>query len=151
MTREGRSAGQALVEFALAIVVFLAILMGIFDFGNAIYRYNGVSQAAREIARVTSVHPCVSPTALTCNPGSPPSAETQAVINTQKKLIPNLVVTPATDIRCVDSTGAPVTDPCDFSKHSVQVTVTSTYKPITPLIGLTGTWTLKGSSSAQLH
>ena len=27
----------------------------------AIYKYNGVSQAAREIARVTSVHPCATP------------------------------------------------------------------------------------------
>ena len=42
-------------------------------------------------------------------------------------------------------------DPCDFSRHSVQVTIVSTYSPITPLLGLTGTWSMKGSSSAQLH
>ncbi len=146
--RRSSDTGQALVEFSLAILVFLAIMMGIFDLGSGVYRYNGVSQAAREIARVTSVHPCVSPTALTCAPGTPPSAETQAVINTQKNLIPGVAVS---SIQCVDEAGVLVTTPCDFSKHSVKVTVTSVYQPITPLIGLTGTWTMKGSSSAQLH
>ena len=48
--------GQALVEFSLAIVVFLVLLMAVFDFGRAIMQYNGVAQAAREIARVTAVH-----------------------------------------------------------------------------------------------
>ncbi len=138
------------MEFALSIVVFLVILMGVVDFGMAIYKFNGVSQAAREIARVTSVHPCANPAALTCSPGSPPSTETQAVIAVQKNLIPALEVLP-TDFRCIDETGVPVTGPCDFSQHSVQVTVTSPYRPVTPLLGLTGTWTLKGSSSAQIH
>ncbi len=147
MKRNG-ARGQALVEFSLAILVFLAIMMGIFDLGSGVYRYNGVSQAAREIARVTSVHPCVSPAALTCAPGNPPSLDTQAVIATQKNLIPGLIVS---SIQCVDDAGTVVTTPCDFSKHSVKVTVTSVYKPITPLISLTGTWTMKGSSSAQLH
>lgn len=148
MSRGKPEGGQALVEFSLTIVVFLTILMGVVDFGTAIYKYNGVSEAAREIARVTSVHPCVSPTALTCAPGTPPSAETQAVIGTQKTLVPSLVVAA---IQCVDDSGVPVTDPCDFSQHSVNVTVTATYGPITPLLNLTGIWTLKGSSSAQLH
>jgi len=49
--------GQALVEFSLALIVFLVLLMGILDLGRGIYMFNGVSQAAREIARVTSVYP----------------------------------------------------------------------------------------------
>ena len=81
--------GQSLVEFSMVIIVFLVILMGIVDFGMAIYKYNGVSQAAREIARVTSVHPCATPGALTCSPGG--SAQTAQVVNTQKNLIPGLV------------------------------------------------------------
>ncbi len=54
--RPGRS-GQGLVEFAIVIPVFLVILMGVVDLGRGIYMYNGVAEAAREIARVTSVHP----------------------------------------------------------------------------------------------
>ena len=141
--------GQTLVEFSLTIVIFLVLLMGVVDFGMAVYKFNGVSQAAREIARVTSVHPCVVPDALTCNPGNPASAETAAVVATQKGLIPAL--SNPTYV-CVDDAGAPVApNPCDFSKHSVQVTVTSPYRAVTPLLGLTGTWTMKGSSSAQIH
>lgn len=149
MTPRRARDGQSLVEFSLTIIIFLVILMGVVDFGMAVYKFNGVSQAAREIARVTSVHPCSVPTALTCSPGSPPSVETQAVIDTQKALIPAL---DNPTYACVDDAGAPVApDPCDFSKHSVQVTITAPYSPVTPLLGLTGTWTMKGSSSAQIH
>jgi hypothetical protein len=137
--------GQSLVEFSLTIIVFLVILMGVVDFGMAVYKFNGVSQAAREIARVTSVHPCSVPDALTCTPGG--SAETQAVIDTQEGLIPGLTVAP---IRCIDQGGADATL-CDFSKHSVRVEVTAEYRPVTPLLGLTGPWNMKGSSSAQIH
>ena len=52
-----RQRGQALVEFSLTIIIFLVLMMGVVDFGRAIYQYNGVSQAAREIARTTAVHP----------------------------------------------------------------------------------------------
>lgn len=145
MKRFARSEGQALVEFSLVIVIFLVILMGVVDFGMAVYKYNGVSQAAREIARVTSVHPCAG--ATPCTPGS--SAETQEVVDTQKLLVPGLG---DPDITCIDETGAPVApNPCDFSQHSVRVTITAPYSPITPLLGLTGTWTMEGSSSAQIH
>jgi TadE-like protein len=139
--------GQGLVEFSLAIIIFLAILMGVIDFGQAIYKFNGVSQAAREIARVTSVHPCATPGALTCAPGG--SAETAAVLATQKNLIPGLG---DPTITCIDQTGAPVApNPCDFSQHSIRVEITAPYRPVTPLLGLTGTWTMKGSSSAQIQ
>lgn len=134
-----------MVEFSLVLLVFLVLVMGVVDFGMAIYKFNGVSQAAREIARVTSVHPCAG--ATPCTPGS--SAETLAVIEVQKDLIPDLG-DPA--FTCVDNTGAAVApDPCDFSKDSVMVTISAPYQPITPLLGLTGTWTMKGSSSAQIH
>ena len=147
MRRAASEDGQGLVEFSLTIIVFLVVLMGVVDFGMAIYKYNGVSQAARELARVTSVHPCAVVGALTCTPGG--SAETQEVLATQKNLVPGLLDPVYT---CVDDSGTPVApNPCDFSKDSVQVEVTADYRPITPLLGLTGTWTMKGSSSAQIQ
>jgi hypothetical protein len=145
MNRRRDHRGQALVEFALVIIVFLVILMGIVDFGMAIYKFNGVSQAAREIARVTSVHPCSTPGALTCSPGG--STETQDVIDIQKGLIPALE---DPTITCIDQAGAP-NAPCDFSKDSVRVEIEAPYQPMTPLLRLTGTWTMKGSSSAQIQ
>ena len=76
-----RSAGQAMVEFALVTPLLVIFILGIVDFGRGIYIYNGVSQAAREIARSASVHP-----------GSPlgTSPETLAVIATQRGLVPGI-------------------------------------------------------------
>jgi Flp pilus assembly protein TadG len=53
--RRERSAGQSLVEVAFVLPVLLILLLGIFDFGRAIYAYNAVSNAAREAARVAIV------------------------------------------------------------------------------------------------
>ena len=51
-----RRQGQAVVEFALAVIPFLILLMGVIDLGRGIYTMNGTSEAARDIARVTIVH-----------------------------------------------------------------------------------------------
>ena len=39
--------GQALVEFSLAVTVFLTLVMGVVDLGRAVYQYNGTAEAAR--------------------------------------------------------------------------------------------------------
>lgn len=135
--------GQALVEFSLAIIVFLLLMMGVFDFGRAIYQYNGVAQAAREIARVTAAH--AGPDFST---SAGRSAETNAVISTQKSLIPNLK---DPTIECVDITGQVITTKC-IPGEWIRVGIGATYDPLTPLLGLVGTWTLFSSStSVQLQ
>jgi Flp pilus assembly protein TadG len=48
--RSGR--GQALVEFALVIPIFLLLLFGLIDGGRYVYMSNVLSQAAREAARL---------------------------------------------------------------------------------------------------
>jgi Flp pilus assembly protein TadG len=47
--------GQALVEFALVIPVFIFLVMGIFDLGRAVYANSTISNAAREGARIAIV------------------------------------------------------------------------------------------------
>lgn len=140
-TREDR--GQALVEFSLAIIVFLFLLMAVFDFGRAIYQYNGVAQAAREIARVTAVHEGPD---FTTSAGRSP--ETNGVIATQKRLIPNLQ---DPTITCVDIDGTVITTSCIEGKW-INVSIVAPYTPVTPLLGLTGTWNLfSASTSVQLQ
>jgi TadE-like protein len=135
--------GQALVEFSLSIIVFLLLMLGVVDFGRAIYQYNGVAQAAREIARVTAVHPGSN---FTTDAGR--SAETLAVINTQKGLVPSLQ-DPL--IKCVDVTGTTITGICEPGEW-IQVRINAPYTPVTPLLGLVGTWDLFSSStSVQLQ
>lgn len=137
-TREGR--GQALAEFAIAVTVFLTLLMSIVDLGRGIYLYNGVSEAAREIARVTSVHPGVV---------IGDSTQTAQVVATQQSLVPGLS---SPTIQCVDITGTPVTANC-VPGDWVEVTVTAPYAPVTPLlsIGGFGRFTMQSMSTVQIQ
>lgn len=140
---DARQRGQALVEFSLAIIVFLILMMGVFDFGRAIYQYNGVAQAAREIARVTATHEGSDFTTVAGQ-----SAETRAVIETQKRLIPNLQ---EPTIKCVDIDGSLVSGGCSKG-YWINVEIVAPYTPVTPLLGLTGTWNLfSASTSVQLQ
>jgi len=136
--------GQALVEFSLAIVIFLVLLMGVVDFGMAIYKYNGVSEAAREIARVASVHQAGAGTTFGNSP------QLTAVVATQKNLVPGLS---SPTFACTNIGGAAVplaNGKCPLDSF-VKVDVTTDYKAATPLLGLIGNFTMKGSSSAQIQ
>jgi hypothetical protein len=144
--RRSPEQGQATVEFALAISLFMILLMGVFDLGMGIYKFNGVSQAAREIARTASVHPCVNPNA--CTLGDTP--EVAAVVAIQKGLIPNLG---SPVFRCVypDGTLIPGSGSGCAPGYSVQVTIAAPYTPVAPLLGLIGTWNLRSSSSVKIQ
>jgi Flp pilus assembly protein TadG len=140
ITRDER--GQALVEFSLVLIVFLVLLMAIFDLGRGIYMFNGVSQAAREIARVTSVH---QGTSL----GN--SSETAAVINTQQGLIPSLGNPTFSCVDIDDSNVALEDGRCPSSKgYRVKVTIAAPYGPVTPVLGLAGTWNMSSTSSMEI-
>jgi hypothetical protein len=52
--RSGR--GQALAEFAIVFPLAMLILMAVFDVGRAVFAYNGLTNAAREGARLAAVN-----------------------------------------------------------------------------------------------
>lgn len=133
--------GQALVEFAVALPIIVFLLMALFDFGRGIYTFNGVSQAAREIARVTSVHPGSD---FTIAGGR--SAETTAVVNTQRGLVPGLTVESMACVDIDDSTHAGTCTP----GFRVKVTVTASYEPVS-LLGFLPDFTLRSASSVQIQ
>jgi hypothetical protein len=54
--RGRRSRGQALVEFALVFPIIVLLLLAMFDFGRAIFLYNGLTNAAREGVRLAVVN-----------------------------------------------------------------------------------------------
>ena len=142
--------GQALVEFSLAIVLFLAMLMGIFDVGRAIFMYNGVSEAAREIARRAAVYPFLS-VASAATLGS--SLEAQATIATQRQIVPGMapVVAGPPNFECVDIAGNPSANAaCGFgdARDYVRVTVSASFQPA--LLGLMGPITLESKSSVAV-
>ncbi|TME37659.1 MAG: pilus assembly protein [Chloroflexi bacterium] len=51
-----RGSSQALVEFALAISVFMLLVLGTFDAARAYLAYTVVSNAAREASRYAAAH-----------------------------------------------------------------------------------------------
>lgn len=50
-----RSRGQALVEFALVVPLFVIVVLGLFDLGRAVLYYSTVANASREAVRVAIV------------------------------------------------------------------------------------------------
>jgi Flp pilus assembly protein TadG len=52
--RAGR--GQTLVEFAMVLPIVLAIMLGLFDLGRAVYSSNTLAQAARTGSRMAMVN-----------------------------------------------------------------------------------------------
>lgn len=55
-TRRRHPRGQALVEFAFVIPIFLLLLFGIFDVGRVVWATNTDEQAAREASRFAIVN-----------------------------------------------------------------------------------------------
>ena len=141
-----RERGQTLVEFSLALIPFLFLLMGVLDLGRGIYTNNGVAQASREIARVASVHQCAGPcTSATW------SAELVEVINTQKALVPGLGSSDIT-IDCVDIANATVTvvnicPPGDY----VRVTTSVSFRLVTPLLPIPNPFTVSSTSHVEVQ
>jgi hypothetical protein len=127
-----------MVEFAMTVVVFLMLLMGVLDFGRAIFMYNGVSQAARDLARVTSVHPGTSILG--------DSPETEAVLTNAQKSMFELQ---DPSFSCVSIRGAPLSGGgvCQPGNW-VRVDISATYRPLTPILAL---WTITLSSSSSIQ
>jgi hypothetical protein len=137
--------GQALVEFSLAVIPFLIMLMGVVDLGRGIYTMNGTSEAAREITRVTIVH-------LEDGSGNVGfSTETSEVIAIQKSLVPGLDIDPSADIDCVDAYDVVVPDDeCLPGSDFIRIHVEAPFAPITPLVSMFGSHTFESTSRMQI-
>jgi Flp pilus assembly protein TadG len=133
--RRRRQRGQALVETALVLPVFLLILFGLIDIGRAVFLYNTVSEGARQASRLAVVD------------------QTAADVTAQA-----LVTSPAADLAASDVTvcfkdpGAAVDEatctgpkaglalcssatPPDYTVGCLAVVeITTSYRPITPIV-----------------
>ena len=121
-SRRRRRAGQALVEFALVIPVFLLIMMGILDFGRAILAYNTLSNAARDGARVAIVDQSVSGGV----PIGAQEAADQAI---------GLGLDPSADVDVVYTDPIGAACPSHALGCSASVTARYQFRAITPIIG----------------
>ena len=130
--------GQSLVEATMGLTLLLALIVGTVDLGRLTYQYNGAAEAARELARATSVHPGVA---------LGDSAETATVLATQQGLVPSLAVTA---YECLDIAGTPVTGDCHPGRW-VRVNVSSRFDPALPLLMPFAPFILTSSASAEIQ
>lgn len=56
MKRQHAGRGQALVEFALILPIFVFLMVSIFDLGHVVWANNALSNATREAARFAIIH-----------------------------------------------------------------------------------------------
>lgn len=166
MRRRGarRSRGQALVEFALVLPLLILVLVGIFDFGRAIYAFNTISNAAREAVRIGIVD-------QNCTRIGTEARDRSASLDVDWTYDGTLTAAAACqnaagDVHIeflqADYSGAGTfNESCDPGKPSpngprlgcvVQVTVEYHYRAATPIIGnLVGVLTLTGVSQQPIE
>jgi Flp pilus assembly protein TadG len=116
--------GQALLEFALVLPIFILLLVAIFDLGRAAFAYNTLTNAAREGARMAIVNQY--------KPSIIARAKQQTAIVELND--PSVSV----NFYQVNADGTPNTSvPCALIAVGCMATVSfeATYEPITPLIG----------------
>ena len=132
-----RQRGQALVEFALVLPIFVLLLFGLFDVGRLVYVDNAVAQAAREGARYGSVQ----------NRSGTPAGRTDIQAHTLGIMtaVPDATVT----VDC--ERGGTVVTTCHTNDVLV-VTVSSPVGMVTPVIGnLVGTVTVSGTAKVTVN
>jgi hypothetical protein len=124
LRRGTRARGQALVEFALVIPLFLLLMVALFDMGRAVFAYNTLTNAAREGARMAIVNQD-KPTIIK-------RAKSQtAIVELNDPSVSVAFYQMAAD-------GTPdYSDPCNLVAVGCLAIVSfeATYVPITPLIG----------------
>jgi hypothetical protein len=122
--RRGRSAGQAMAEFALVLPVFVLVLVALFDMGRAVFAWNTLTNAAREGARLAIVNQDI------------PTIVARAKSSTQIVELNDPSVTVAFFQMKEDGT-PDLANPCNLVAVGCLAVVSfeATYQPITPMIG----------------
>ncbi len=136
--------GATMIETALIIMMFLTLVIGMLDFGIAVYRYNLLSEASRQLARKAIVHGKLANqlgswgTSTYNGNGSNNDAIALAVRPYLVGLNPAKVTI---QVRWPDSSN-------DVDKN-VHTTLSTTYKPLATWI-FAGSFTLKADSEMQI-
>ena len=150
MKRRARGpAGQGLVEFALAIPIFLTLLLGMVEGGRLVFATNTVAQAAREAARLASVQaPFVGAVGSACTAPTCPTTTTALrtnIVAAANRMTPvvGTVASANVYVTCTALGSAPTGawtggNDCaslNTSGNVVTVRILASISPLTPLFG----------------
>jgi Flp pilus assembly protein TadG len=125
--------GAALVEFALVATMLMMLIMGMIDFGRALYTKNSLTNAAREGGRFAAV---------------------QTDVKSREADIKNVVITHMSPFGGAALTAAQITVTYNEPSGTVESTtieIAYPFEPITPIAGLIGLDPLTLKASAQFR
>jgi Flp pilus assembly protein TadG len=139
-TGDIRERGETLVEFALALTIFLMTLLGTAEFGLMVWQYNMLSDLAQEGARRAAV--CGTGRALSTS-----ECNVQSFVQSRSLGLNPTVTTFSVDMSTKACTTT-VTNPAILASGSgVCVTVEKSFAPLTRIVPLA---TLTLQSTAQM-
>lgn len=121
--RAGR--GQSLVEFAIALPVFLFLVVAVFDLGRYVVAYSALTNAAREGARLAVVNQ---------TPGDIDARVQEMAFLTAPTVLTPLFLVAAPAVNDADLTDNARCSPVVTGCVAV-VRVTADLSPITPIVG----------------
>lgn len=122
-----REQGTALLEFALGMIVLMALLFGVFEVAHAFYAYSFVSNAARDGTRYAMVRGSACRSWMSACPASSTDVQNFVQSTTMPGLDPSAVT--------VTTTWTPNKDPGSV----VQVSVQYRFSFMVPFIPLSST------------
>jgi Flp pilus assembly protein TadG len=142
--RQERTRGQALVEFALIIPIFVLLLVGIFDLGRGVYAWSTLNNAAREGTRQAIVDQ--TPAHIRSRAADHSVAlgvdETDVVVEFRNKDDTG---------GCTELTNADPTDDPFVSTCLARVRVNYDFSAVTPIIGnIVGAFAMSGESTMPI-
>ena len=160
------SRGQALVETALILPIFLALMLGIVDMGRAVWATTSLASAAREAARFAIVHggsantPCpvgpagtntVIPVADASCPYPSPSKQSIVDAATAAAIAggSNVTVAVCYGVGCTGNTNT--AGATNDRGQSITVSVTSQVDLVVPALLGRSSFTLSGSSTMVVN
>ncbi|HEX5148013.1 MAG TPA: TadE family protein [Candidatus Limnocylindrales bacterium] len=160
-----RQWGQSLVEFALVLPIFTAVLIGMVEVGRVVWANNAVANAAREGARYATVHggtksnlcPVGPPAEKTVIPAASsscpfPSPSKQGVENEAMRFVvaggTGTVVTVCYGTSCSGNTDTP--GATNARGTPVTVTVTSRVSMMVSFLGI-GPFTVSSTSTMLVN
>lgn len=161
-----RSRGQALVETAVILPLFLVLLLGIVDMGRAVWATTSLASAAREAARYAIVHGGAASTVCPVGPPGPdtvipaassacpyPSPSKQSIVDAAVAAAiaggSNTIVTVCYGLNCTGNNDT--TNATNARGTPITVAVSSTVNLVVPSLMGRPSFTLSGSSTMVVN
>ncbi len=141
-----KESGQAMLESAMVLLIFLVVFIGILDFGQFFYFHQSLTDRVRAGARYGSVHTCTVP--ATCSEAVNYTIYNDPTLTTGGALLPCLAGECASNATVT----AAVTTPVGGSIEDTRITVTISNYPFNFILPYfqRSVWTIKATEPYEV-